>query len=66
MRSRRVGIAINLNEREVRRIVRLLQHIEACDARLLYAIARVVERGGEKGVDVFGEDVDEDLDGQHG
>ena len=48
---RRIGVAIDLEQRESRRIVVLLDDVEADDARFLDAVARVLERRRLEGVD---------------
>jgi hypothetical protein len=63
---RRVGPgAIDLEEREARGIVDLLNQVEAGDARLLQALAGVLEARLAKGLDVLGLDPSVDVNDQH-
>jgi len=64
--TRRVrGRAVDLDEKEPRRVAVLLHDIEAYDARFLHAVARVLERGGPESVDGVGLYVNEDVDDDH-
>ena len=60
-----VGSAIDLQQHKARRVILLLDHIEADDARLLHAMLRVIERSSFEGLDSVGLDMDEDVDDEH-
>lgn len=49
----------------MRWVVIVLEDVEAGDARLLHAVARVFDGGGFEGVDRGGVDVDVDVDDEH-
>ena len=59
------GIAINFDEHEARRIVGLLDDIEAADARLQQAQARVEERGGFESRDAIRLHMNMNVDDEH-
>jgi NADH:ubiquinone oxidoreductase subunit F (NADH-binding) len=44
----------------------ILEHVEAGNARLLHAVAGIGYGGGLEGFEIFGSDVDMDVDDQHG
>src|ERR1035441_4450866 len=57
----RFGVAIDLDQNEARRVVRLLQDVETRNARLLHAVAGVFQGGPPERFDVLGFDVNEDV-----
>src|ERR1041385_5489431 len=57
--------AIDLHQNEAGRIIRLLDHVEADDARLLQAVARVFDGGCAEGLDGIRLDVDVYVNNQH-
>jgi hypothetical protein len=61
-----VGRAVGFDEKEAVGVVGLLEEVELGDAGLLAAGAGVGEGGGDEGVAVFGEDLDVDVDDEHG
>lgn len=61
----RVRGPVNLDEHEARRVVLLLDDVEAGDAGFLDAVAGVVERGGLEGCDAISLHVDVDVDDEH-
>ena len=56
--GRRIGVAVGFVQNESAGIVGLLQQIEPRDARFLYAVTGILDRGLPKGIDVFRFDVD--------
>jgi hypothetical protein len=58
--------AVQLDQQKPRRVVVLLDDVEAHDAGLLHAVARILERRGGEGVHGIGLHVDEDVDDEHG
>ena len=66
VRRRGVGVAIHLHEDEVRRVILLLDDVEARHARLLPARARVGKRRLFEGLNVFRFDVNMNVDHKHG
>lgn len=62
MGGRRGGSAVDFDEDEARRIVGLLDHVEARDPWFLHAGAGIGERRGLKGCDVLRFDVNLDVD----
>jgi len=62
-----VGLrAVDFHQRKARRVVALLEHVEARDARLPGGVARIVERGRLEGFDLVGFDVGENVNDVHG
>jgi hypothetical protein len=45
--------AINLDQQEASKVIGLLQHVEAGNAWLLHALARILEAGFLEGLDEF-------------
>ena len=62
----RIGVTIGLNKDEPRRIVLLLNDVEAPNARFLHAFPRVGETGLLKCLNTLRFDVDMDVDNEHG
>ena len=60
-----VGRAIDLDEHEAVGIVRLLYHIEPCNARLLHTAARILDGGGLERLDKLRFHMDKNMDDEH-
>src|ERR1039457_3137892 len=60
-----LGVAIDLDQHEARRVVRLLQDVETRNVRLLHAVAGVLQGVLPERVDVLGFDVNEDVNDDH-
>ena len=65
MARRVVGGAIDLHQHKARRIILLLDHVEADDTRLLHTMLRVIKRGSCEGLNSIGLDMDKDVDDEH-
>src|ERR1041385_207375 len=61
----RLGVAVDLVEHETRRVLLLLEKIEARDSRLLRALGRVDPGGGDKCIDEFRLDVSLNDENEH-
>ena len=66
VRRRGVGVAIHLHEHEARRVILLLDDIEARHARLFQTFLRVGERGLFEGLKVFRFDMNVNVNHKHG
>src|SRR4051794_32448844 len=62
---RGIRAAVNFHQKETRRIVTLLQHIEARDSRLAYAVAGIFDGGFAESVNKLGLHVDMNVDDEH-
>lgn len=60
-----VGIPINLNQQETRRVVRLLQHVESRNPGFRDAVPCILDAGRSKGTDELRLHVDMDMNDQH-
>jgi hypothetical protein len=66
VRGRCLGGAIRFNKNETCWVVLLLTDIKTGDPRLLHAGLGIGERGGFKGVDELGLNLDVDVNDEHG
>ncbi len=58
-------ITIDLDQKESRRVIVLLDHIEAGDARLAHAVTRILDRCLAKGLDGIRLDLDMNKNDEH-
>ena len=66
VRRRGSGVAIHLHEHETRRVILLLDDIEARHARLFQAFTRVGKRRLFEGLNVFRFDMNMNVNHKHG
>ena len=66
VRGRRLGRAVDLDEHEARRIVRLLDDVEPGDAGFSDRLPGIFQTRGREGLDATGFYVNSDVDDEHG
>lgn len=64
--GRGIWRAVGFHEDKLCWVILMLNDIESCDARFLHTLARILQRGGLEGFDVFGFYVDVDVNNEHG